>query len=74
MSLMQGRAVVMLRTSTFVLNNIADWCDATFGKRGHWSTPMNSKPWYVRIGAKYNEYEFSFVTEEDATLFILRWK
>ena len=36
------------------------WCDEILGKRGHWSTPMNTKPWYVRRGLGVDNYEFSF--------------
>jgi len=53
---------------------IVEWCNDTFGERGHWSTPMEKKPWYMRIGPGRLDREFSFRTEADAVLFTLRWK
>jgi len=74
MTLINHRTVVYIRTSKAVKKEIELWCDETFGKRGHWKEPMNTKPWYVRRSIGLDEYEFSFTTGANASMFILRWK
>ena len=50
------------------------WCDDTYGFRLHWSFPMRKQPWWIRRSIGANEYTFTFQTEENATMFMLRWK
>lgn len=66
------RHVIIINASLPRKREMQKWCDEIFGERGHWSLPMNSKPWYVRRSVS-GSYEFSFLTEEDAIMFALKW-